>query len=174
MLSARFSNEIRTEGERMFVAARAVVYATAFTALLLVYLPGRVLVWAGVRPPAVMGAPPVMGMVLSAAGAAIALWCIGMFVRVGKGTPAPFDPPRRLVERGPYRFLRNPMYVGGVVLLGGAALFYWSWTLLTYTAVFLLVAHLFVVLYEEPTLERSFGEEYLEYRRRVGRWWPRL
>lgn len=158
----------------MFVAARAVVYSTAFIALLLVYLPSRVLAWTGVRRPVVMGAPQIMGMLLSAVGAAIALWCIATFVHVGKGTPAPFDPPRRLVERGPYRFLRNPMYVGAVVLLGGAALFYGSWTLLTYAAVFLMVAHLFVVLYEEPKLESSFGEEYREYRRRVGRWWPRI
>ena len=93
------------------------------------------------------------GAILGAAGAALALACIVTFVFVGKGTPAPFDPPRRLVMRGPYRLVRNPMYIGATLALAGAALFYRSLSLLSYAAVFLLVTHGFVVLYEEPTLQ---------------------
>lgn len=161
-------------GEPMFVAARAVVYATAFIGLLLIYLPARMLAWSGIRRPAVMGPEQMAGMVVGTAGALIALWCIATFVGVGKGTPAPFDPPRRLVISGPYGFLRNPMYVGAAITLIGAAMFYGSVTVVVYAAVFLVVAHLFVVLYEEPTLGRTFGAEYAEYRQRVRRWWPRV
>jgi protein-S-isoprenylcysteine O-methyltransferase Ste14 len=93
---------------------------------------------------------------------------------VGKGTPAPFDPPRRLVIRGPYRYLRNPMYLGAALALLGAALFYRSLPLLGYVGGFLLVTHGFVVWYEEPTLGRLFGAEYQAYRTRVRRWLPRI
>jgi len=113
--------------------------------------------------------PHVLGLSL---GGALALWCVATFALVGKGTPAPFDPPRRLVMRGPYRIVRNPMYLGAVFALAGAALYYESWPLVGYTALFLLATHLFVVWYEEPTLRRTFGQEYDAYCRRVRRWWP--
>jgi protein-S-isoprenylcysteine O-methyltransferase Ste14 len=154
------------------VLIRAATWATLFVALFLVYLPARALVWAGVVRPARIGAAQVAGGALVAGGAALALWCIATFVVVGRGTPAPFDPPRRLVVAGPYRHLRNPMYAGAVVALAGAALFYRSGALLAYAAAFLAVSHAFVVLYEEPALLRAFGGEYEAYRRRVGRWWP--
>jgi protein-S-isoprenylcysteine O-methyltransferase Ste14 len=99
-------------------------------------------------------------MIIGSVGAAIALWCVFTFAFAGKGTPAPFDPPRRLVMRGPYRLVRNPMYIGATLALAGAALFYGSWSILIYAGVFLLVLHLFVVGYEEPTLRRTFGAEY--------------
>jgi protein-S-isoprenylcysteine O-methyltransferase Ste14 len=105
-------------------------------------------------------------------GAILAIWCIATFIVIGRGTPAPFDPPRRLVAVGPYRLVRNPMYIGAGLALAGAALFYGSWWLLTYCAAFALVMHLFVVVYEEPTLRTSFGELYVDYCRRVRRWWP--
>ena len=113
-------------------------------------------------------------MVIGGVGAAVALWCIFTFAFVGKGTPAPFDPPRRLVIRGPYRFVRNPMYIGALFALIGAALFYGSLPILEYTGLFLLATHLFVILYEEPTLRRTFGEDYAAYCRTVRRWLPTL
>jgi len=158
----------------MFVLMRAVTYATLFIGFLLVFFPGRVLEWSGVRRPAILGLTQVLGLAVVVVGGALALWCILTFVFVGKGTPAPFDPPRRLVVRGPYRFVRNPMYMGAALALAGAALFYGSWPLLVYTAVFLLITHLFVLLYEEPTLRRTFATEYEEYCRRVERWLPTL
>lgn len=105
-------------------------------------------------------------------GGAIALWCILAFVTLGKGTPAPFDPPRRLVVRGPYRYVRNPMYIGAGLALAGAALFYRSPSLLGYAAGFLVAMHLLVVFYEEPTLTRLFGDDYSAYRASVRRWLP--
>jgi protein-S-isoprenylcysteine O-methyltransferase Ste14 len=157
----------------MFVAFRAITYATFFVGFLLIYLPARLLSWSGIRRPPVIGGTQIVGMIATGLGAAVALWCISTLVRIGQGTPAPFDPPRRLVIRGPYRFVRNPMYIGAGFVLAGVALYYQSMPLLIYSAIFLLIAHLFVIVYEEPTLRRMFGPEYDEYRRRVRRWWPR-
>src|SRR5436190_23748569 len=157
----------------MFVLVRAVTYAALFIGFVLVCLPGRFLSWSGIVAPATTGAPQVAGMIMVMIGTALALWCVFTFVFIGKGTPAPFDPPRKLVIRGPYRFVRNPMYIGAGMTLAGAALFYQSLPLLGYTALFFLATHLFVVLYEEPTLRRTFGDEYEAYCDRVKRWIPR-
>lgn len=156
----------------MFVFIRAITYATLFIGLVLVFLPAQLLSPALARPAAI-GVPQVLGMVVAAGGGVIALWCILSFALVGRGTPAPFDPPRRLVVSGPYAVVRNPMYIGAGLALGGASLLYQSFALLGYAAAFLLVTHLFVVLYEEPTLRRAFGAEYETYCRQVRRWWPR-
>jgi protein-S-isoprenylcysteine O-methyltransferase Ste14 len=156
----------------MFVLVRAVTYAALFIGLVLIYLPTRLLSWSGILRPAAIEVQQVAGTFIGAAGAAIALWCIVSFASIGRGTPAPFDPPRRLVVQGPYRFVRNPMYIGAGLALAGAALFYESLPLLVYTGLFFLATHLFVVWYEEPTLRRTFGQEYEAYCRQVRRWWP--
>src|SRR3954464_12603552 len=100
-------------------------------------------------------------MILGTAGAALAIWCIITFLLAGRGTPAPFDPPRRLVDVGPYRWVRNPMYLGATLALVGAALFYQSSALLGYAVAFMVVMYLFVVVYEEPALRASFGPPYV-------------
>lgn len=156
----------------MFLIARAITYSALFIGLVLLFLPARVLSWSGISPPAAIGTAQIAGMAVGALGAAIALWCIVTFAFVGKGTPAPFDPPRRLVVRGPYRSVRNPMYIGAALALAGAALFYQSLALLGYAGVFLLAMHVFIVAYEEPTLRRTFGADYEAYCGRVRRWWP--
>src|SRR6188474_3006094 len=157
----------------MFVLVRAVTYAVLFMGFLLIYIPARLLAWSGIVRPAAIELQQVAGMVLGAAGAAVVLWCIFTFVAIGRGTPAPFDPPRHLVIRGPYRYVRNPMYIGAGLALAGAALYSASFSLLAYAAVFLFATHLLVVGYEEPALRQSFGEEYEAYCSRVRRWWPR-
>ena len=156
----------------MFVIVRAITYATLFIGLLLFYVPTRVLSWSGIVRPTAIEEPQIAGVIIGAAGAVVALWCIFTFAWIGRGTPAPFDPPRRLVIRGPYRFVRNPMYIGAGLALAGAALFYESVSLLAYAGVFLLATHFFVVWYEEPTLRRTFRQEYEAYCRQVRRWWP--
>jgi protein-S-isoprenylcysteine O-methyltransferase Ste14 len=158
----------------IFVFARAATYSALFIGLLLIFLPARILFPTGIIQPAANGPWQVTGMLLGASGAALALTCILTFVFVGKGTPAPFDPPRRLVVQGPYRLVRNPMYLGASFALAGAALFYRSISLLGYAGLFLLITHCFVALYEEPALRRTFDKDYEAYCRRVGRWWPRL
>jgi len=156
----------------MFVLVRAFTYAALFIGLVLIYVPARLLSWSGIVRPATIEAQQVAGMVIGAVGAAVALWCIFTFASVGRGTPAPFDPPRRLVIRGPYRFVRNPMYIGAGLALAGAALVYESLPLLGYTGLFFLATHLLVVWYEEPALRQTFGKEYEAYCQQIRRWWP--
>ena len=158
----------------MFIFVRAITYAALFIGLVLIYVPARVLSWSGIVPPVAIEVQQVVGMILGTGGAMVALWCILTFASVGRGTPAPFDPPRRLVIQGPYRFVRNPMYLGAGLALAGAALFYVSLPLLGYTSLYFLAAHILVVWYEEPVLRRTFGREYEAYCVRVRRWWPRV
>lgn len=158
----------------MFILARALTYSAFFVGFFLIFLPSRILFSAtGIVSPAVTGPWQFVGMLCGIAGAALVLACILTFVFAGKGTPAPFDPPRRLVVRGPYQFVRNPMYAGAGLALTGAAVFYQSASLFTYACVFLLVTHLFVVWFEEPVLRKTFGGDYDAYCGRAGRWWPR-
>jgi protein-S-isoprenylcysteine O-methyltransferase Ste14 len=157
----------------MFVLARAATYSALFIGLFLIFLPDRILSSAGIVRPATIGLWQVAGMFLGASGALLVLACILTFVFAGKGTPAPFDPPRRLVVRGPYRSVRNPMYLGAGLALTGTALFYQSVPLAGYAAAFLLIAHLFVMLYEEPTLRQTFEADYVAYCQQAGRWWPK-
>lgn len=150
----------------------------------LVYGVGFVLVWGWlalqVRPfdrsiPITLPAwAPVAGIVLLVVGGAVVLACVTGFVWWGAGTPAPFDPPRRFVARGPYRFVRNPMYIGGFVALLGYGLLLRSPAIMGLVLVAIGCLHLFVVLYEEPTLTRRFGEDYRHYRATVPRWLPRF
>jgi protein-S-isoprenylcysteine O-methyltransferase Ste14 len=144
-----------------------------FVGFLLVFVPARILERTGVTPPSELGALEVLGLAVCAAGSAFALWCIATFAVLGRGTPAPFDPPQRLVVRGPYRLVRNPMYLGAGLALCGAALYYRSLPLFGYAALFFAASHAFVLWYEEPALARSFGADYEAYRARVGRWLPR-
>jgi protein-S-isoprenylcysteine O-methyltransferase Ste14 len=161
-------------GPVMFTFFRALIYASLFIGFLFVYLPARLLSWTGIARPAAFTWMQFAGAAICAAGAFIALWCVGTFIFVGRGTPAPFDPPRRLVLHGPYRFVRNPMYIGAALALGGAALFYKSIPLLLYGCGLLALSHMIVVFYEEPALRKAFGTEYDAYRHNVRRWLPGL
>jgi protein-S-isoprenylcysteine O-methyltransferase Ste14 len=96
------------------------------------------------------------------------------FVREGHGTPAPFAPPRHLVVSGPFRCVRNPAYLCAVWIIVGQGLIFGSTSVLVYAGIVALAFHLFVVLYEEPTLRAMFGAEYVAYCREVPRWIPRL
>lgn len=157
-----------------FALLRSAAIATVFIALQAWYLPH----WFGVpgnrdaprhAPPRLLGAVPLL------AGAALMLACVWRFGSQGEGTPAPFDPPRRLVVAGPYRYVRNPMYWGmGLFLLGEAVLFAEaSVRAVVYGAALVAVVNLFVLLYEEPALRRGFGDEYKRYCAAVPRWLPR-
>jgi len=117
-----------------------------------------------------------LGLIPAVVGFAVALRCIWDFGWTGRGTPAPMIPPRRLVAVGFYRYVRNPMYVGFAVGWIGLWLVFGHANLAAIAAVALaaLGVHLFVVLYEEPTLRKKFGADYEEYCGHVRRWWPRL
>ena len=136
----------------------------------------------GVLVPFLMsrGHAPAEGFVLGGAvalfalGAALALWCVWDFAVYGRGTPAPIDAPKTLVVRGPYRTLRNPMYVGALMVLLGWVTLYQTWALAIYAAAVAVAFHCFVVFYEEPGLRKRFGAQYEQYCSRVGRWMPKL
>lgn len=116
-----------------------------------------------------------LGILLIAAGVVIylhtAFW--GFAMR-GRGTPAPIAPTAKLVIHGLHRYVRNPMYIGVGLIVPGQSVLFGSWHIAEYLVVFAVVVHLFVISYEEPTLQKQFGDEYDQYRRRVPRWIPRF
>ena len=144
-------------------------------------MPGSVAVWiplwimSGDRArsgaTAVSVARGALAWIPFAIGAAIYLWCLWDFATFGRGTPAPIDAPKRLVVRGLYRYVRNPMYLGVLTVIVG-----WcvrsGWWLWSYLATVAVGFNVFVLLYEEPTLRRLFGAEYERYCAAVGRWIP--
>src|SRR6059036_2873229 len=114
------------------------------------------------------------GVIPILVGVLIYLWCAWDFTFAGRGTPAPIDPPKELVVRGLYRYVRNPMYVGITLILFGEGLLFEAAVLFLYAGLLLVCAHLFIVYYEEPTLRRLFGASYESYCKSVSRWIPRL
>lgn len=116
---------------------------------------------------------PALALVVGAIGLGFYLWCVLDFALAGRGTPAPIDAPTRLVVRGLYRWVRNPMYVGVLSILTAETIWLGSSALALYTLCVLGLFSLFVLVYEEPALRRLFGEEYVRYCARVPRWIPR-
>jgi protein-S-isoprenylcysteine O-methyltransferase Ste14 len=110
----------------------------------------------------------------SFAGLEMIVWCFWDFTFKGRGTPAPYDPPKELVVTGLYRIVRNPIYVGGVSILLGWTVWSTSMPLIWAPLFFWGAAHLVVVFYEESTLKEKFGPPYEEYLRTVPRWIPRF
>ena len=122
------------------------------------------------------GAPLVrfaVGALLVLAGLGLFTWCVVLFARVGRGTLAPWDPTRRFVAVGPYRYVRNPMISGVAAMLLGLTLLFGSALLAGWLAAFLAVNHIYFLASEEPGLERRFGASYREYKQTVPRWLPR-
>jgi protein-S-isoprenylcysteine O-methyltransferase Ste14 len=116
----------------------------------------------------------ILGLVAIGLGSALLGACIWEFAHSGGGTLAPVDPPRELVVRGLYRYVRNPMYLSVTAIVLGEVLLTASRALLVYWAVWFVVVNLFVIGYEEPALRRRFGAAYERYTQEVGRWLPRL
>jgi protein-S-isoprenylcysteine O-methyltransferase Ste14 len=114
-----------------------------------------------------------LGFVLLGGGLVLLLWCVRDFYVAGKGTLAPWAPPRRLVVVGLYRYVRNPMYVAVLTIVLGWAVAYASAWLTLYALVLAVACHLRVVLHEEPWLRRHFGAEWSAYAAAVPRWLPR-
>jgi protein-S-isoprenylcysteine O-methyltransferase Ste14 len=156
---------------------------TAIKSLLfLILVPGTVAGWVPLwlnrwhsgLPELELGVWRHLGWLLVVPGVAVLLWTVFDFARVGKGTPAPIDPPTAFVASGLYRIVRNPMYVGVLAAVLGQFLLYQSTNVLAYGVVLWGCFHAFVVLYEEPALRRRFGDDYVTFCRQVPRWIPRL
>lgn len=107
-------------------------------------------------------------------GLGLCIWTATLFMKFGNGTPAPWDPPKKLVVRGPYRHVRNPMISGVVLLLLAESLWLQSWPIALWMMIFVIVNMIYSPLFEEKGLEERFGNDYRRYKAHVPRWVPRL
>ena len=107
-------------------------------------------------------------------GALIYFRCAWEFAIRGLGTPAPTAPTKYLVTTALHRYVRNPMYLGVALAIAGQGVLYRNLHVVEYAGIMLLIAHTFVVSYEEPALRRQFGDSYEEYRKNVPRWIPKF
>ena len=139
----------------------------------ILYLTGPVDFGWGFSPPA-SWLPPLLGYSLIGLGLLLMYETISLFATVGEGTLAPWDPPRRLVVRGVYRRVRNPMISGVFFILLGEAALFGSIAVLVWFLVFFAFQAIYMPLIEERGLARRFGEDYIVYKRNVPRWIPRL
>lgn len=112
----------------------------------------------------------LVAMLLIAVGAGLCWKTVSLFIEYGEGTSAPFDPPRKLVIRGPYIYMRNPMMVAVCLVLSGEALLFASVPLGLWFLFFFGLCLILIPLWEEPDLEKRFGESYREYKQKVPRW----
>ena len=115
-----------------------------------------------------------LALLAASTGATLCVWAVKHFIRYGEGTPAPWDPPKKLVIGGPYRHSRNPMITGALLLLLAEALFLRSWFIGAWMLLFFAGNAIYFPFVEEKGLEKRFGEEYRKYKSRVPRWIPRL
>jgi protein-S-isoprenylcysteine O-methyltransferase Ste14 len=158
---------------RWWTVLKAAVYTIVVPGTVGVLVP-VLLVRSGLVDGDPRGWPSFLALLLLGGGALLLAAASKGFAVEGEGTPAPYDPPVRLVVRGPYRYVRNPMYVALAFMILGIARWMRAPGVLVYLAVLLVGFHLFIVFYEEPTLRRVFGAAYEDYLRRVPRWIPRL
>jgi len=138
------------------------------------YVPWRITRWHLAPPLLGLWALRPLGAVLAVVGLLGLAESFSRFAIHGRGTPAPVMPPKRLVVTGLYRYVRNPMYVAVLWIVVGQALIFGSRRVLAYAALFWVTVHLWVLVYEEPSLSARFGADYAAYCAAVRRWWPRL
>lgn len=115
-----------------------------------------------------------LGLLAITVGLGLAIWTSKLFLDEGEGTPAPWDPPKKFVVLGPYRHVRNPMISGVLFMLLGEALLLQSLPIFGWMAIFFLANAIYLPNIEERDLEGRFGEPYLEYKKHVRRWMPRI
>jgi protein-S-isoprenylcysteine O-methyltransferase Ste14 len=121
-----------------------------------------------------MNANLLLGVILIVTGLTVMVLTISSFIRIGKGTLAPWSPTQKLVITGLYRYVRNPMILGVLTVLLGEALSLWSKNILIWAGAFFIINTIYFMIYEEPDLEHKFGEGYRQYKKHVCRWLPRL
>ena len=166
-----------TAGRRVWsstwLAVKSLFWAILFPGFFALYVPWQ---FFGLKGTRVDFARPAhaLGLVLVGLGTVLLAACIVEFTRTGRGTLSPVDPPRRLVARGLYRYVRNPMYLSVTTIMLGEVMLTGSTALLVYWALWFVGVNLFVIGYEEPSLRGRFGASYDEYTREVRRWIPRF
>ncbi len=150
---------------------RSLLYLIVEAGLFALYIP---LAFLRSGPRIEAGPFSLLALPLWLIGSLTVLWSFWAFTFRGRGTPDPTEPPKELVVTGPYRYVRNPIYVGVVFIFLGHFFWFGYWALLIYPALAFIGVHLFVVMYEEPTLKRKFGDAYEAYLKTVPRWIPRF
>ena len=158
----------------MLVAIKTLIFTVLVPGTIAVWIPYRLVASPGPRGSIPLGSFRYAGLAAMLIGALMYLWCAWDFAFAGKGTPAPIDPPRELVVRGLYKYVRNPMYIGVLSLVLGQAVWFEAVTLFAYAGLVFLLFSAFVFFYEEPALKRKFGDSYKRYCETVPRWLPRL
>ena len=163
----------RTERPPIRALLGTIVFVAVLPATIIVLIPRWITRWE-LRPP-LFGTDLTrwLGLALMVAATPLFVSFLSRVVWEGRGTPAPIAPTERLVVGGPFRWVHNPGYVAVVAILLGEALFFASPAALAYAAVVAVAFHVFVLVYEEPTLRDTYGREYEDYCRRVPRWIPR-
>jgi len=139
-----------------------------------VWIPHRILIKTGWAYSFDIGVLRFIGWLPMVLGQVIVIWCVLSFAIIGKGTPSPLIPPKKLVVRGLYRFVRNPMYLGWLLVLAGEVIVFQSIPLAKYFLGTFAFFYFFILFFEEPNLSHKFGESYEAYRKSVRRWIPRL
>jgi protein-S-isoprenylcysteine O-methyltransferase Ste14 len=168
-MTQQSSGTATAKGGNVSLLLRNIVFTLVVPGLGGVYVPWLILTRNGDSPtPVAWYAAAVI-----AAGVLLYLSCLWVFGAVGRGTPGVWDSPRRVVSVGPYRFVRNPIYIGALLIVSGEAWLFLSLGLLLYAIALAVAFHVLVVAYEEPRLRARFGEAYESYRRTVPRWIPR-
>ena len=143
-----------------------------FPGTVTVFIPYRLLAPFSVSGPKSWSLTQFVAVIILSIGAVILFKSIWSFARVGKGTLAPFDETQKLIVVGLYRYVRNPMYVGVILILLTESWIFWSTTLLTYTALCFIIANILIIGYEENRLRFKYGDEFRHYCKHVGRWIP--
>jgi len=116
----------------------------------------------------------IIGILISLIGLLLVFWTIFLFKRLGRGTPNPTVPPKELVTKGPYKIVRNPMALGGAILLFGEVVIYYSLSLLLLTILYMIILYLNAIFVEEPELKKRFGHSYKQYLKEVPRFFPNI
>ncbi len=158
--------------ENLWLLTRNLAMIVLFPGTVVVYIPYRLLDPINAPELTSLSLPQYSAMLLLVTGAAILFKCIWSFAYAGKGTLAPFDETKKLIVIGLYRYVRNPMYVGVMLILLAESWFFWSPALLSYTGLSFVIANVLVIGYEENRLRHKFGDEFRQYCRHVGRWIP--
>jgi protein-S-isoprenylcysteine O-methyltransferase Ste14 len=161
---------IPREAMTFFLGLRSLLFLILIPGTVAGYIPWQMLRTSKQLAIPALSISSILAACLALLGICVLLLCVWDFFRSGRGTLAPFDPPKRLVVRGLYRLTRNPMYNGVIALLLGEAWLFRSTTLFEYALIMFAIFHLMVVVYEERALEAQFGDSYRAYRAAVPRW----
>lgn len=161
-----------SHGEQLLLFFRSVFWTVLIPGMVTIYFPRLILEQRLSALAQKWSTAQYLSFLVIAAGTAVLLRCIWDFAVVGRGTLSFVDAPKKLVIVGLYRYVRNPMYIGVLLVLLGETVWFKSVPLLEYTAGWFVLVNLAVLLYEEPTLRHRFGQSYDHYCRSVHRWWP--